>query len=73
MTPKQEIIFWGSVYAIIIFFLTGIMGILLHDVVPREGPAVWKFIYAGVMNFWDTILGLFVGGFLVYVFIKKRQ
>ena len=72
MKPKTEMILWAVLYIILIFVITGIMGIWFHGVVPSEGPAIWKFLYAGLINFWDTILGLVVGGFLVYSFIKKK-
>lgn len=66
-------VFWAVLYTILIFVITGAIGVLLHDVVPREGPAVYKFFYAGLVNFWDTILALIVGGYLVHLYYLNRK
>ena len=73
MNKKQEMIFWAILYTILIFVITGILGVIFHSVVPEEGPDVYKFIYAGLMNFWDTILALLVGGYLVHPYHTNRK
>ena len=62
-------IFWAVIYSIFIFIITGMMGVIFHDVVP-DGPDFYKFIYAALMNFWDTILALIVGGSITIPHIR---
>jgi len=73
MNNKQEIVFWAILYTITIFIISGVMGIFLHGVVPSDGPDFFKFVYAGLLNFWDTIPALCVGGYLVHVYHIKRK
>ena len=73
MKPAQkQLLFWGAIYTIIIFIVSGFLGIIFHGMIPTEGPDVYRFLYAGLLNFWDTFLALIVGGLLVYYHVKKK-
>jgi len=73
VNKKQSLMLWGILYIIIIFILTGIFGVLFHDAIPSEGPVVFKFVYAGLLNIWDTVLALIIGGYLVHIYHKKGK
>ena len=73
MNRKQQMIFWAVLYTILIFIITGMMGVLFHGIVPVSGPDLYKFVYDGLINFWDTVLALCVGGYLVHVYHVKRK
>ena len=70
---KKHLIFWGSIYTVIIFIVSGFIGILTYNWIPEGGPDVYKFLYGGMINFWDTFLALVVGGFLVFKFVKRKK
>lgn len=56
----------------LIFVISGIIATFTHDIVP-SGPDIWVFLYGGLLNIWDTVLAMFLGGYLIRSYYHKKR